>query len=72
MEILFQPFCVIAHNISEFFLVALHMNHAFVQQVKKEKKRKKKTEHPYLFQYKLAYIRNETGVNNHGLLSNSV
>ena len=29
---------------------------------------KKKTKHPYLFQYKLLY-RNETGTNHHGLLS---
>ena len=28
-------------------------------------KKKKKTKHPYLFQYKLSY-RNETGANHHG------
>ena len=33
--------------------------------------KKKKTKHPYLFQYKLLY-RNETGANHHGLLSTSV
>ena len=32
---------------------------------------KKKTKHPYLFQYKLSY-RNETGTNHHGLISTSV
>ena len=34
----------------------------FVQSIKK----KKKKEHPYLFQYKLSK-RNETGTNHHGL-----
>ena len=42
-------------------------DHHYVQQVKK----KRKKEHPYLFQYKLSY-RNETGTNHHGLLSTSV
>ena len=32
------------------------------------KKKKKKTKHPYLFQYKLSY-RNEIGTYHHGLLS---
>ena len=33
-----------------------------------QKKKKKKTKHPYLFQCKLSH-RNETGTNHHGLLS---
>ena len=35
------------------------------------RKKKKKTKHFYLFQYKLSY-RNETGTNHHGLLSTSI
>ena len=62
------------HGISRHFMeivndhilkLLIHHCKIYVQSVKK------KTKHPYLFQYKLSY-RKETGTNHHGLLSTSV
>ena len=46
-------------------------NRIFCMHSRSKKKKKKETKRPNLFQYKLSY-RNETGTNNHGLLSTSI